>query len=135
MRLLYLKYEHFKKKSDESAAKCEDLMAKYSAECSIKAYLMEKMRELEGMQMKVSTEIIQQRKEVAVLSLGFIIGVDSEETCGRARGSQGKAGEGERGAEADYSEEDKIDEAADKAAADGERDAGRGLPLLPRVLH
>lgn len=48
------------------AVKCEELNEKYNSEHEIKIYLATKLRELEGMQLKISTDMIQQYKESAV---------------------------------------------------------------------
>ncbi len=45
---------------------CEDLEAKYQSEGNIKKYLVNKVKELEGLNISTSTEVIQHRKEVAV---------------------------------------------------------------------
>ena len=66
VRLLHTKFEYFKGRCDTLASQCEDLEAKYQAESGMKKYLLVKARELEGMYMSTSTEIIQHRKEVAV---------------------------------------------------------------------
>ncbi len=63
---MYGKFEYFKKKADELELRCEDLSAKYISESEIKKYLAGKLRELEGMQIRISTDIIQFRKEAMV---------------------------------------------------------------------
>lgn len=66
VKLLYTKFEYFKKKHDEILSKYEDLEMKYKTESEMKKYLLGKVRDLEGMQINISTEIIQYKKEIIV---------------------------------------------------------------------
>lgn len=67
-QFLYGKLRELKIKADEFKLRCEDLSTKYNTESSVKCYLAGKLKDLEKSQVKISTDIIQQRKAAIVLS-------------------------------------------------------------------
>ena len=58
-------------KTNELELKYEDLLVKYNTESSVKCYLAGKLKDLERSQIRISTDIIKQRKAATVF-LGYI---------------------------------------------------------------
>jgi len=66
IRLLYTKFEYFKKHSNGLASQYDDIKEKYKAESDMKKHFLNKVRELESMYMSISAEVIQYKKDAVV---------------------------------------------------------------------
>lgn len=106
MRLLYVKYEYFKKHSDSLASQCEDAEEKCKAETEMKRHFLNKVRELEGMYMSSSAEVVQHKKEAVVTECAT---VELKEAGARDGGFEGEGGEGEPDVEEGGGEEGEVD--------------------------
>ena len=66
--MLFQRFKQIKARVDELESKCEDLSAKYVTEFDIKKYLANKLKEMEGSQIRISAEIIQKKKTATVIN-------------------------------------------------------------------